>query len=284
MSLPLQNKSIGVLGLGIIGSRVAHNLARKFARVWVWNRTPKPLPCFLGSPSEVAEHAETLLIFVKDGKALRTILENMQEALTPRHLVICHSTVSPHEVKEAADFVIQCGASFLDAPFTGSKEAAENNQMVYYIGGDLALIERARPILAVSAKAILTVGRIGDASLVKVATNMITATAVAALAEALALIKADGLSGEILGEALAHNASNSLTLQAKIALMNQADFSPRFSLSNMKKDMNIAKQLLAEHQIDGEQVLGFLRQAEKLEDSSNEQLDFSILYRSLVKK
>src|SRR5580704_17558435 len=114
-------KNVGVIGFGIIGSRVAAGLRAAGYQVYVWNRSAKPAPNFLGSPAEVAEACEIIQIFVADAPALFDVIEAMGDALTPKHIVICSATVGPEAVLEAAKMVMDRGAKFLDAPFTGSK-------------------------------------------------------------------------------------------------------------------------------------------------------------------
>ena len=92
-------------------------------------------------------------------------------------------------MRAAAEMVERRGARFLDAPFTGSKIAAENGQLVYYIGGDEAVLKQVRPILEASSKDIILIGEIGDATVMKVATNLITAATAQVAAEALAIVR-----------------------------------------------------------------------------------------------
>ena len=112
-------------------------------------------------------------------------------------------------MRAAAEIVQRRGARYLDAPFTGSKVAAENGQLVYYIGGDEAALKQARPILEASSKEIIQIGEIGDATIMKVATNIVTAATAQIGAEALALVRKAGISAEIFSRAMKHNASNS---------------------------------------------------------------------------
>ena len=97
-------------------------------------------------------------------------------------------------MRAAAEIVERRKARFVEAPFTGSKTAAEKGELVYYVCGNDAAIREARPILEASSKEIVEIGStIGQASAIKIATNMITAASVQATAEALALIQALGL-------------------------------------------------------------------------------------------
>jgi len=236
-----RKQAVGVIGLGIIGSRVAANLRRAGYEVWVWNRSPKAEPNFLASATEVAETADILLIFVSDGPALLETLKSLEPTLAARHLIINCSTVSPDEVREASAIAARASAGFLDAPFTGSRDAAEAGQLVYYISGASDWIDRARPVLGATSKSIIEVGsEIGQASLIKIATNLVSGAMVEALAEALALVDAGGISGGKFLEAINHNAARSGTSDLKLPCMVGADFEPRFALKHMFKDIQLA--------------------------------------------
>jgi len=62
-------KNVGVIGLGIIGSRVADNLRRRGLHVFVWNRNPRPVPNFVGAPAELAEMCDYIQLFLRDNTA-----------------------------------------------------------------------------------------------------------------------------------------------------------------------------------------------------------------------
>jgi 3-hydroxyisobutyrate dehydrogenase-like beta-hydroxyacid dehydrogenase len=236
-------KNVGVIGLGIIGQRVADRLRERGFHVFVWNRTPRPVPNFVGSPSEVAELCDFIQIFVSDDEALLQTAQRITRDLSPNHVVMAHCTVSPDTMRAAAEIVEKRGARFLDAPFTGSKMAAENGQLVYYVGGDEAALQQVRPILEASSKEIIEIGRVGDASTVKVATNMVTAASVQAAAEALALISKSGLPVEKFAAAMRNNGSNSPTLDMKLPMMMEGNFEAHFSVKHMLKDVVIATRL-----------------------------------------
>jgi 3-hydroxyisobutyrate dehydrogenase-like beta-hydroxyacid dehydrogenase len=241
-------KNVGVIGLGIIGSRVTENLRRKGFQVFVWNRTPRPVPNFVGAPAEIAEMCDYIQIFVSDDDALLQIVQNLSPALAPRHIVMAHSTVAPHSMRAAADIVEGRGARFIEAPFTGSKLAAEKGELVYYVGGDEVALREAQPILQASGKQIVEIGEIGQATAIKVATNMVTAATVQAATEALALVHSAGVPLEKFVSAMQGNASNSTTLTMKLPKILDGDFEPHFSLKHMLKDMQIASRYgLSQH-------------------------------------
>ena len=243
-------QNAGVIGLGIIGSRAAANLRRAGFQTWVWNRTPRPEPNFLSSPSEVAESSKIIQIFVSDGPALTECLRSMAPALGPEHIVLNHATVSPKETLEAARIVEERHAKYLDAPCTGSRDAATNGQLVFFVGGDSAALEKARAHLVANSKAVLRIGEIGQAAAMKVALSLISAVAASSLAEAMCLLDKSGIPLYKLGVALRHHLTFSPFVELKLPPMIKGDFDPRLSLKHMFKDVQIALSMADESKVE----------------------------------
>jgi 3-hydroxyisobutyrate dehydrogenase-like beta-hydroxyacid dehydrogenase len=217
----------------------------------VWNRTPREfpdLPAPLPDPAAVAGQADILQIFVADDAALRTTVRALLPALTTRHVVISNATVSPDTVRALATEVRASGAAFLDAPFTGSRDAAASGQLAYYVSGETGALETARPVLEASARAIIPTGPVGQASAIKIATNIMAAAAAVSLAEAVNLLRAHGVDPSVLLEALQHNAARSGVTDLKLPCMLEQDFASRFSARNMRKDLRLARELADEGQ------------------------------------
>src|ERR1700720_4284367 len=203
------HRNVGVIGLGIIGTRVTETLRHKDFHVFVWNRHLRPVPNFVGTPAEVAEMCDHIQIFVSDDDALLEVVRQMAPALGPRHIVLAHSTVAPHTMRTAGDIVERRGGRFIEAPFTGSKVGAEKGELVFYVAGDELALREARPVLEASSKQIIEIGEIGQATVIKLATNIITGATVQAIAEALALVHNAGIPPEKFVAAVQDNASYS---------------------------------------------------------------------------
>ena len=241
MPLPLRP---GIAGLGIIGQRVSAALRSRGLSPAVWNRSPLPdHPGWVHTPAALAHASDALQFFLTDGPALLSVLADMQPALGPGKIIVNSSTISLSDTTSAAKLVAETGAAFLDAPFTGSKNAAAAGQLTYYIGGDPDLLETVRPLLEASAKEILFTGPSGSATILKIATNMVSATVVGILSEAMGLVAAQGIPLTQFEAALARNAVASGLSAMKVPSMIAADFSPHFSLKNMLKDASFGLQL-----------------------------------------
>ena len=280
---------VGVIGLGIIGSRVAEQLREADAHVYVWNRSPRTEPNFLSSPAEIAQLADVIQIFVTNGEALMEIVEAMLPKLTKKHVVLNHSTVDLISTKKAGSLIAEKEAAFLDAPFTGSRDAAAKGALVYYVGGDEKVLERVRPVLEVSAKEILPVGSVGEATVLKIATNMISATVVEVLSESYALTSAHGVEPEKLQLALENNACGSVLTGMKLPGMIAGDFEPHFSLKNMFKDAQLALGLANDKKLDmpALSTTASIMFKTMQKDKNNGELDYSVLaknYEGKLKK
>ncbi len=247
MSTTLPN--VGLLGLGIIGSRVADRLREAGHQVFVWSRTKRDIPNFQSTPRAVVESAHIIQIFVRDDAALLSAIREMQPMLTSEHIVMNHSTVSKAATLESAAICASAHTAFLDAPFTGSKMAAQNGKLVYYIGGSAPVLERARQVLEISSQKILPLGEVGEAMVLKIVTNLVSSITVKALAEAAAITQSQDISLDLLKTALEANANHSTLISMKLPTMMSGNFEPHFSLQNMLKDADFARYLASEADI-----------------------------------
>ena len=173
-------------------------------------------------------------------------MQAMLPALTADHIIANCATVDLASTQQAAQIVQDAGTAFLDCPFTGSKDAAENGQLTYYVGGDIEIIKSVQPLLEHSSANIIPVGEIGQATVVKIATNMVSATTVQVLAEALAVCVNHGVPAETFQAAVEYNACNSKVAAMKLPAMIASDYEPHFSLNNMFKDAQFALTLAKE--------------------------------------
>lgn len=233
-------KRIAVVGLGIIGSAWAQNLHADGLEVRGWNRSKKELPFYEPDLVKAVTGAEFIFIVVADPAAVEDILKVIVPHLKPGQIVAQSSTISAHWTKLFAKQVVATGAEFLEAPFTGSKPAAEARKTVFYLGGSAELIEKAEPVLKRISATRLHVGEIGAASSLKLAMNLNLALMMEALSESLTLTRAEGISDEKFFEALHMNVGRSGLSDLKEPKLRSGDFSPQFSLKHMNKDLRLA--------------------------------------------
>ena len=231
---------ITVVGLGIIGSAWAQNLHADGLAVRGWNRSPKDYPFYEADLAKAVTDAELIIIVVADPPAVESLLDVIVPHLKPGQIVAQSSTISAHWTKIFAQRVEASGAEFLEAPFTGSKPAAEARQTVFYLGGTTELVQKARPVLARLSAHILHIGAVGAASSLKLAMNLNLALMAEALSESLSLARAEGIPDEKFFDALHLNVGRSGLSDLKEPKFRAKDFAPQFSLKHMNKDLRLA--------------------------------------------
>ena len=272
--------SVGVIGLGIIGSRIATTLREKGWQINAWNRTPSQDQNTLESPLKVAQASNHIQIFVRDGEALLQVIETMGPGLSEEHIIINHATVSPQHTEEANTKIQFSGASFLDCPFTGSRDAAAGGLLNYYVGGDENVLEKVRPLLESSSNSITYLGQVGAATVLKIATNMISATTVAILAEALSVCENGGVDLDKMPEAMKVNACASGLSNMKLPTMLDGNYEPHFSLKNMLKDANFGLSIAERAGIDLPVLKSAAQTMMTQMNEGNENEDYSVVYRN----
>jgi len=239
-------QKIAMVGLGIIGSAWAKNLAADGLSVRAWNRTRKDVPFYEADLGRAVADAEMIMIVVADPPAVEAVLKEIVPQLKPGQLVAQSSTISARWSKEFSQQVEGAGAVFLEAPFTGSKPAAEARKTVFYLGGTTGAVEAARPVLSRLSAHILHIGPLGTASSLKLAMNLNLALMAESLSESLTLARAEGISDEIFFEALHLNVGRSGLSDLKEAKFRAEDYAAQFSLKHMNKDVRLALETAAQ--------------------------------------
>ncbi len=227
-------------GYGIIGKAWhSHYLADGY-ELRTWNRSPKAVPGFVADLARAAKGADVIHIVVSDPPAVEKVLEKIIPVLGPESLIIQSSTISPSWASLFQSKVEAKGASYVEAPFTGSKIAAENRQNVFYLGGRPDAVQRAQRVLKGLSKIISHVGTVEQASALKLAMNLQIASIAQALSESLSLARSYGIPDILYFELLENNVSRSGLSDLKKPKLLASDYSPQFSIKHMHKDLNLA--------------------------------------------
>ena len=193
---------LGFVGLGAMGGRMARRLIDAGYQVHGYNRTAAKAADLVraglrlaASPREVAERAGTVFTMVTDDTALEAVFRGPQgllAGLAADAIVIEMSTVSPEVIKRLAAEVAERGGALLDAPVSGSPVTLEAGQLSFMVGGDPAVLERARPFLLAIGPTITHVGAVGLAKSMKIAVNQALAVQMLAFSESVLLAEKAG--------------------------------------------------------------------------------------------
>jgi 3-hydroxyisobutyrate dehydrogenase len=248
---------IAFLGLGIMGSRMAANLAAAGHGLTVWNRTAARAEEFAQShsgvnvapnPTLAAAGAELVVTMVVDGPQVREVLlggDGAARGAAAGTLFIDCSTIGPAEARTVAEDLQALGFSFLDAPVTGSSPRAQDGTLTFMVGGDRRDFERAMPAFEAMGELIVHAGETGQGQVVKVINNAVAAINATAVGEALLVGAAAGADLDSLVKVMSAGAGGSAMLDLKARPMRTHDYTTLFKLDHMLKDVRFCLDMAA---------------------------------------
>lgn len=276
----MTSPSIGVLGLGIIGGIWARHYHDAGRLVGAWNRTPQPdFPQWREDPAAVVAAANLIQIVVADPAAVAGVLDRVMPQLAAGKTIIQSSTIDPASSDRFREQVRATGARYLEAPFTGSKPAAQAKKSVYYLGGEEALCAELDEVLALGSAHRVRIGNHRQACTLKLAMNLRVSVQMQVLAESLVMCRRSGITDDTYFEALRSNITHSGLDDLKEPQLRHEDFDPLFSIKHMLKDMRLAKGM------DSTSDLALLQsihqQLEAAREAGFGDLDFAALFKLL---
>lgn len=247
---------IAMIGLGIMGHGMAANWLAKGFSIAVYNRTAAKAQALVAkgarlaaSPREAAEGADVVVAMVADDAASRSVWTGPNGALAGMKagaIGIESSTLTPAWVRELAGLAKAKDADFLDAPVGGSRPAANEGKLIFFVGGEAGVLARARPALEAVSGKINHLGGTGAGATWKLINNMMGASHLAILAEGLALAAKAGIDQGQAVELIRNGAMASPIVLTKLQRMgDRAYAAPDFALKLMLKDVGYAAGLAA---------------------------------------
>jgi 3-hydroxyisobutyrate dehydrogenase len=159
------------------------------------------------------------------------------------------STLSVEWVNELGRLIKQAGCEFVDAPVTGSKQAAAEGGLNFIVGGSNTALERIRPVLNAMGRSVTHVGPTGSGARVKLLNNFLAGVHVAAFAEALAWMERTPLDRAKALAFLLEGAAASPITKVVAARMSAEDYTPNFLLRLMEKDLRYARREAAQNDV-----------------------------------
>lgn len=245
------NQKIALLGLGTMGSGMAANLLKAGFALTVYNRTAAKAQSLVAagaklasSPAEAAQDASVIIGMLADDAASRDVWTGKAGALSgvkAGAILIESSTVSPAWITELAGLAAQHGATFLDAPVTGSRTQAAEGQLTFLVGGSDDALHAATPVLQTMSKEIVHLGPVGSGAKMKLINNFLCGVQAASLAEGLVWIERSGLDPHKAVSVLNAGAPGSPLLRALADRMIHHKYAVNFLLKLMTKDMRYAQ-------------------------------------------
>jgi 2-hydroxy-3-oxopropionate reductase len=278
---------VGVIGLGIMGRPMALNVLKAGFPLTVSSRSPGPVEELVaagarraGDPAEVAAASDVVVLMVPATADVEDVLGGATGLVAGAHegqIVIVMGTHEPAAVPEWADRVGKAGAELLDAPVSGGEIGAVEGTLSIMVGGPASALERVAPILATMGRRIVHIGGHGAGMVAKACNQLVVASEIEAVAEALTLAKAAGVDPAKVRDALLGGFAASRVLEVHGLRMIERDFVPGGRVSMHEKDARIVLETAREYGVD---LPGFRPVEEafrRLIDQGKGELDHSVL-------
>jgi 3-hydroxyisobutyrate dehydrogenase len=235
---------VGWIGLGIMGSRMAANLAKAGHQLTVHNRTRETAEAW------VAEHGGTLAATPADvrGEVVITMLVDgaqVEEALLGERGAAAEADSGTVFVDmsttgaEAARALGERIEAFVDAPVTGSSPKAEDGTLTIMAGGAEEHVRRAWPLFETMGEVLVHAGPVGHGQQIKVINNAVAAANTSTLAQALLVGRATGVDLDALVKVMGAGSGGSAMLALKAGPMREHDYTTLFKLEHMLKDVRL---------------------------------------------
>jgi len=246
---------VGFIGLGTMGAPMARNLARAGFPLALSNRTlsrARALADEISAKSsgvrvfetaeQVGAESDVVVSCLPDSPEVEEV--HLGPAGTAKGaargaVVIDCSTTAAEAARRISEKLASFGISFLDAPVSGGQKGAIEGTLTFFVGGDPAALERARPVFAAMGKRVTHLGPSGAGQLGKASNQILVACNLLAVSEALAFARRAGLPLDALHGALTAGAANSWALEVLGRKMIDRDFQPAFAVKHQQKDLAI---------------------------------------------
>lgn len=243
---------IGIIGTGMLGNAVGLNLLKSGFDLTVYNRTREKTielknngAKVADSPKNVAENSELIIIVVKDADVVKEvsfgkngIIEGKHEGMTVADM----STINPVESKNISKKFLEHKIIKLDTPVMGGPNVAITGELVLMVSGDKRTFDRFKNVFEKIANKVFFLEGVGTAHLVKLAMNLQITMLALALSEGITLVRSANVEPKIFLDILNSTYFKTGMSEKKAYKMVQDEFTPTFTLANLKKDIDTIRE------------------------------------------
>ena len=254
-------KKVGVIGLGNMGNAVACNIQRANFPLYVYDirkNVGKELiekgAIWKNSPKELMDEVDIAVSMVFGPKEIEEVMKNENGILKSSckdKVWIDLTTSSPSLMRDLAKEFESLGGLAVDAPVTGSLDAAIRGDMIMFVGGSEDAVNSAKEVLEVIGETRI-VGTYGNGYVAKLVNNQLWKIHATAIGEAMVLAKKAGLEPELWWKVMKGGAADSFVLQHDVPSIFAGHYDPSFRLELALKDLDLIQDLIKEHGIRSE--------------------------------
>jgi 2-hydroxy-3-oxopropionate reductase len=240
-------KTIGFVGLGIMGKPMAKNLLKAGYPLVVCDIVQSAVAELLAAgakaaatPREAASRSDLVITMLPNSPEVRQVIlgkDGVAEGIRRGSIIVDMSSIAPLASREIAQALAAQNVTLLDAPVSGGEPKAINATLAIMVGGPEEAFAAVKDILSVMGSSVTHVGEIGSGNMAKLANQIIVALNIAGVAEALVLATKAGVDPERVYQAIRGGLAGSTVMDAKVPLILKGNFKPGFRIELHIKDL-----------------------------------------------
>ena len=240
---------IGMIGLGIMGKPMAHNLLKAGYDLTVNNRSQGAVDELVAAGAKHADNltigrtCDIVLTMLPNGPDVKQVMlgENgVASAMRPGSVFIDMSSISPVCSQEIAAALAEKGIDMLDAPVSGGEPKAIDGTLSFMVGGKQDIFDRCKPLLEAMGTSVVHCGVVGAGNTTKLVNQIIVAVNIAAVSEGFMLARKAGIDPKLVFDAIKGGLAGSTVMNAKVPMMLEGNYKPGFKIDLHIKDLNNA--------------------------------------------
>lgn len=254
-----EGRTIGFVGLGVMGRPMAGNLLRAGYRLVVHNRSRPAVNALVEegalpahSPVEVARNSDLIITCLPDSPDVELVAlgrEGLIEGVSEGDIYVDMSTISPTVAVRVAEAMAEMGVACLDAPISGGDVGARDGTLSIMVGGAPKVLEGVRPIFEVLGQAIVLCGPNGAGQTVKACNQIQVALNLIGMSEALVLGRKAGVDPAVVVDVLSGGFAQSRVMDVRGPQVVEGMFEPGFRSRLHHKDLNIAREAARAYEV-----------------------------------
>lgn len=239
----------GLIGLGIMGKPMAKNMLKAGYDLTVndLNQASVQAVVAAGAKSatniEIGQTCNVVLTMLPNSPQVKDVMlgeGGVASVMKPGSVFIDMSSISPIASQEVAAVLAEKNIEMLDAPVSGGEPKAIDGTLSFMVGGKQEVFDKYKPLLETMGASVIRCGEIGAGHTTKLANQLIVALNIAAVSEALLLVKKAGVDPQLVFEAIKGGLAGSAVMNTKAPMILTHNYKPGFKVDLHIKDLNNA--------------------------------------------
>jgi len=252
----MKKQSIGFIGLGNVGEKLANNLINSKNKIFLYDKNPKTYLNFKNknvflckSYKDLVINSKIIITCLPSPVSVNNVITSILPYISSSHLWIEMSTTDKDEMVRLTKIFKNKGGSVLECPITGGEHKAASGNISILVAGERKVFKNAFPILSKMGHQILYCGKIGNASILKIITNYLASLNLLGIGEALAVSKKNKIDLGLVYNAIKISSGNSFVNETETKVILSGSYNVGFTMDLVNKDIDLFNKLADQHNL-----------------------------------